>query len=103
MEVIPDARASSSTPSLRTTAVAAERELQKLRGKVDTTPTNCGPTSANGRVQRPDNDHTSPVDQWQRQDSYKQDAATKEWRSEEWNKKGGKNKRKKGKSKVKSN
>ena len=57
LEVIPDGGVSSSTPSLRATAVAAERELQKLRGKVDTTP----PTSASGRAQRPDNDHTSAV------------------------------------------
>ena len=72
LDVIPDARVSSSTPSLRATAVAAERELQKLRGKVDTTPTKGCPTSANRRAQRPDNDHLSAVDHWQRQDSYKQ-------------------------------
>ena len=48
LEVIPDARVSSSTPSLRATAVAAKRKLQKLRRKMDTTP-----ASAIGRAQRP--------------------------------------------------
>ena len=83
-----------STPSLRATAVVAERELQKIRGKLGTTS-----TSETSQFHRRDMDIPSTVGQRQRQDGDKQEVPKKGWRSAEWSPKASKNKRKKGKRK----
>ena len=65
------------------TAVSAERELQKIRGKLVAASTSGSPTSLSGQPQRPDMDLPSTAGQWQQEVGYKLNVATKEQRSEE--------------------